>query len=329
VVSFGLKDIPRSLQIVDDYCFIYGVFHNYYMLWHTIFDFMIPLHNFIRLLNRSETRENRRVYVRSDGVWIYGDLMKIFSHFPVSIIDEVNPTILMPNGALGIEKLEQNVAPNRRYDESIGFHYDINRSHAVGMREGILSVLDIPDHIVGKNGKPLVLFIDRGSDSRNLVNTDEVRQVMVDGCPHCLVEVVQLHNMDVPAQIRLISKASVLAGLHGSGLANVVWLRESAPNHTTHLLEFAPYKYTCRDWYRTAAGAAGVNYHVMMNERPPVVDEQHRSIERCWTRPEICATLECHDRLRDQKTTVELDTFERVWQVIADALRTTVVTETL
>jgi hypothetical protein len=31
--------------------------------------------------------------------------------------------------------------------------------------------------------------------------------------------------------------------------------------------------------------------------------------------------------LRDQRTTVELDTFQAVWQVIADALKTTVVTE--
>jgi hypothetical protein len=329
VVPFNLSEIPRSLEVIDDFCYIYGVFHNYYMLWHTVFDFMIPLYNFMKLLNRSETQENRRVYVRSDGVWVYGDLMRVFSKHPVQIIDEVNPTILMPKGVIGIEKLEQNADPHRRYDESIGFHYDINRSHALGMREELLRVLGVPDHVVGKAGKPLVLFIDRGSDSRNLVNTEEVKQVMIDGCPHCLVEVVQLHNMDVPAQMRLISRASVLAGLHGSGLANVVWLAESRANHTTHLLEFAPYKYTCRDWYQTAASAAGVNYHVMMNQRSPSSGQSSGSMERCWTRPEICATMECHDRLRDQKTTVELDTFKGVWREIADALKTTVVTETI
>jgi hypothetical protein len=290
VVSFNLSEIPRHLEIVDDFCFIYGVFHNYYMLWHTIFDFMIPLHNFIRLLNRSETQQNRRVYIRSDGVWIYADLMKLFSIHPVTVIDDVNPTILMPKGTIGIEKLELNPDPHRAYDESIGFHYDINRTHARGMREELLRLLEIPDQKVGKAGKPLVLFIDRGSDARNLVNTEEVRRVMIDGCPHCLVEVVQLHNMDVPAQIALISKASVLAGLHGSGLANVVWLAESTPNHTTHLLEFAPYKYSCRDWYRTGAAAAGVNYHMMMNQRSPASGQSSGSMERCWTKPEICAT---------------------------------------
>jgi hypothetical protein len=253
--------------------------------------------------------------------------MKAFSHYPVTIIDEVNPTILMPNGVIGVEKLEQNVDPHRKYDESIGFHYDINRTHAEGMWEDVLRVLNIPDHIVGKGGKPLALLVDRGSDSRNLVNMDEVKPVMVDGCPHCLVEVVQLHNMDVKAQIRLISTASLLAGLHGSGLANVVWLHESMSNHTTHLLEFAPYMYTCRDWYRTAAAAAGVNYHMMMNARSPARGPSSASMERCWTRPQICATMECHDRLRDQKTTVELDTFQSVWKVIADALQTTVTTE--
>jgi hypothetical protein len=326
VVRFKLTDIPRSLEVVDDFCYIYGVFHNYYMLWHTIFDFMIPLYNFMKILKRPETREHRRVYVRSDGVWIYGDLMKVFSHYPVTIIDEVNPTILMPNGVFGIEKLEQNPDPHRRYDESIGFRYDINRTHATGMREEVMKVLQVPDHIVGQDGKALVLLIDRGSDARNLVNTDEVKAAMVDGCPHCLVRVVQLHNMDVPEQIQLISKASVLAGLHVSGLAHVIWMPESTPNHTTHLLEFTPYKYLCRDWYRTGAGAAGVHYHMMMNQRSPAAGSGSGSMERCWTRPEICATIECHDRLRDQKTTVELDTFREVWKVIATALKTTIVT---
>jgi hypothetical protein len=329
VVQFGMAAVPRQLEIVSDFCYIYGVFHNYYMLWHTIFDFMVPLHNFMRLLNRPETRDQRRVYVRSDGVWIYGDLMKSFSYFPITIIDEENPMILMQRGTLGIEKLESmsDVVLHRNYDDSIKFHYNINRSTAVGLREDILSVLEIPDGVIGKNGKPLALLIDRGSNARNIANMDEVRDAMIEGCPQCFVDVVQLHDMDVRQQVELVSTASVLVGFHGSGLAHVIWMAESSPSHTTHLLEVLPYKYICRDWYQTAAAAAGVKYHMMMNRSPPTNQTKLGwGMDQCWNRPEQCATLGCHDRLRDQPTTVELDTFAEVWKRIADDLKTTVVT---
>jgi hypothetical protein len=156
---------------------------------------------------------------------------------------------------------------------------------------------------------------------------NDVRDAMIEGCPHCYVDVVELHNLDVKSQVRLISSASVLVGFHGSGLAHVMWMPESSPNHTTHLLEVLPYRYICRDWYQTAAAAAGVNYHMMMNRGPPNGTGSRSGMENCWNRPELCATLGCHDRLRDQPTIVELDTFAEVWKNVADALKSTIVTE--
>lgn len=135
------------------------------------------------------------------------------------------------------------------------------------MREDIMNVLEIPE-MVGVNGKPLVVLIDRGSN-RNIQNSNPLAEVMEKGFPRCAVQTVRLQDMDVNAQIDLIAKASVLVGIHGSGLVHTVWMAESRENHTTHLVEIVPYQYTCRNWYETAASVAGVKYHRIMNKNPP------------------------------------------------------------
>jgi hypothetical protein len=323
VLPLKISQIPRSLEVVPDFCYIYGVFHNYFMLWHTVFDFIVPLYAFMKMLNRSETRDNRRVYVRSDGVWSFHAMMKVLSAYPVTIIDQASPSLLMHRGTIGIEKLEKDTRLNRTYDESIGFRYDFNRSIGTGLREDLLTVLGFATDAVGDRGKPLAVLIDRKGQPRNIQNSDAVRELMETHCPHCSVVAVELHNMEVEPQIELISRASVLVGLHGSGLAHAVWMRESAPNHTTHLVEILPYNYTCRDWYHTAAIVAGVQYHIVMNEKVPAGSH----LGTCWARPEMCATLGCHDALRDQPTRVEAKAFTDVWTKIADELKYTIVTE--
>ena len=294
------------------------------MLWHTIFDFMIPLYNFINhVLKGSDTKDNRRIYVRSDGVWAFHSFMKIFSNEPVTIIEEKNPTILMYQGTIGVEKLEKNPDPKRTYDDSIAFQYNFNRSTALGMREEILNELHIPTNEVGIENKPFVILIDRGKGSRNIENMDELHELMKSTCTFCHIQRVQLHLINVEKQIKIASRASVIAGLHGSGLSHVIWMQESRKNHSTHLIEILPYNYSCRNWYNVAADVAGVQYHDVMNKNPP---EKHSSqLSFCWRNPKKCPTLGCHDLLRDQPTKIELDTFNETWLPIVEQLKNTVI----
>jgi hypothetical protein len=83
ILDRKIKKLPWNLSVIDDLCYISGVFHNGHMLWHTIFDFVIPLYNFIRLLNGTDTPSNRRIYVSSEGIWNYELLMRIFSDLPI------------------------------------------------------------------------------------------------------------------------------------------------------------------------------------------------------------------------------------------------------
>jgi hypothetical protein len=295
------------------------------MLWHAIFDFTIPLWNFIRHLNRSDTWETRRILLHSTEIFTFNDLLPVFSEQPLIWLHQSSP-LLLTRGTLGIEKLESDVSETRPYEDSITFPYEFNRTTALGMREQFMKVHRLDAAAVGLDGKPLAILIDRGHNSRNIENNAEIEEAMREGCPHCNVRSVALHNLGFRDQVQLVSKASVLVGLHGSGLTNVIWMAESRENHTTHLVEIMPFKYLCRPWYQTAAGCAGVEYHMVMNrnETEGVTDEE---LVWCWGHPEKCPILGCHDRLRDQKTRLEIETFKETWLEIAENLKTTMVVE--
>lgn len=342
VIQYSSRDSPAPLQEVKDFSYVYGVFHNYYMLWHVIFDFMVPLYSFIHnvlenKLHIKPMRENSIIYVRSDGVWVFEELLKIFSSKRLIIFGSSDVSSLLLHGTLGIEKLEDDPRLSRTYDDSIAFKYNFNRSTAKGMREDLLSIMSISPDEFGISAydseehrtmlKPLVLLIDRGNNARNIQNIQEIQNLMIEDCNNfCFVKPVQLHAMHIRQQIQLMSAASAIVGLHGSGLANVIWMSESRKNHTTHMVEVLPYKYLCRDWYNVAANVSGVKYHMVMNKKMPTQRLKSgvpNDNQPCYKDPKRCPTLECHDYLRDQKTTVELDTFNETWMQIVDDLKST------
>jgi hypothetical protein len=61
-----------------------------------------------------------------------------------------------------------------------------------------------------------------------------------------------------------------------------------------------------------------------MNKKAPE-DVTDHEMKYCWEHTESCPTQRCHDRLRDQQTTVEIETFNETWSEIAESLRGTVV----
>jgi hypothetical protein len=272
---------------------------------------VIPLWNFFRVLNDTGGPTSRRIYVRSDGVWAFHSIMRVLSYHPMTVIDVVNPSVVMRRGVVGIEKLERDVRAHRGYVESITFEYNIDRSTAAGLREAVLTSLGIP---LDASGRPSVLLVNRGNIMRDIVNKEDLHRLMAESCPECDVQLVALHRISVEEQIERASRASVIVGLHGSGLAHAIWMREG-----THLVEIVPHMYTCRNWYQIAAAAAGLTYHKVMNKRPPNTTADP-VLERC-VRNRACASHPCHDVLRDQPVTVEVDTFAEVWRVIVGDLK--------
>lgn len=322
-IPFKASTVQVNLEEVTDVSYVTGVFHNVQMLWHAIFDFLIPFYHFLKLTNGNETRETRRIYIRSNGMWLPHRLLRAFSSYPIVTLSESNPSMLLRTAFVGMEKLETNPNPNRSYDESIRFTYAFDRSTALGMREEVLEYHMIPPNQIEENHRPLVLIIDRGSGTRNLPNFPELVRSIEALCPRCEVIPVKFQNMEIVEQVSLVARASILIGFHGSGLTHVVWMREWRPHVTTHLIEILPYNFTCREWYHTAANVSGVHYHSVMNRHPPeyVPQRDAAALKECWADPSICGTLQCHDLLRDQPTLLEIDTFNETFRAVLDEFK--------
>ena len=324
VIQFNRFNVPRKMEIINasKTVYLYGTFHNYYMLWHTMFDFILPFYRFTHTINRTDTPDDRIIYVKSDGVWMFFSLIKAISTIPIKIIDQEKHGLFFPNCILGCIKFEKGISLSRTYEDSIAFQYNYDENSVPGFRNELLKRMKISTTNVGDKGKPLIIIIDRGMTRRNIANQKEVERFIRDSCPFCSVKSLLLEQVSVDSQVEIISRASVLIGLHGSGLTNCLWMAPSRLNHTTHLIEFMPYNYSCRPWYHTAANTARIQYHEVMNKEPNW--QKAKELGRCWRSKRNCITVGCHDALRDQPFAVEIPTLNETLFPIIQQLKHTI-----
>jgi len=321
VQNQNISGFNGKLRTVHEPSYIYGGYYNYQQLWHTVFDFILPFYIFERWLPMKDTRQERRVYTRSQPIWGFVSLLKILSEHSITIIPKSNDNVLFKKVTLGIEKFEKDPTMDRNTNDSINFTYNFNQTSAPDFRNDVLDILQYPKTKMCDQGRPLVVVILRKNEKRDMKNMDHIVEIMKETCPFCSVEYVALEKMSFEMQVALVSKSSVLAGLHGSGLTHVMWLAASSANRSTHLLEFLPHGYWCRNWYETAANVSRVNYHPLITKTP--LKNPDSSLESCYNNKHKCPTVECHDKLRDQPMEMDLETFNKTWQGVVDQIRYT------
>ena len=322
VTNISFADIPRKNKlIVGEISIIGGCFYNFYMLWHMLFDLTLPLYAFLKKYNIG-TRDTRRIFLRSDGFYIFGELANAISRFNPIVLDGRNNPMFFKQAIIGIEKLEANLDPFRSHEvDSIVFEYNFNRSSCPGFRDDVINYnyIEVPRH-----EEPYVLVISRGTSKRDIKNIDEIVAAAKEICDFCKIEVVKLQDYSFRDQISKIAQAQVVIGFHGSGLTHTLWMEPSVPERRTHLLEFLPYGYNCRDWYHTAANVAGVEYHSVMNRNRRMPDglspEQQSMLQQCWNL-NFCGSSMCHDRLRDQYVDTEMSVFNETWKSVVETLK--------
>jgi hypothetical protein len=98
-------------------------------------------------------------------------------------------------------------------------------------------------------------------------------------------------------------------GIHGSGLAHMWWMPPWSEASPTGVVEFLPYKYNCRDWYKKIAISAGLKYFAVptVNENQSrVMDRFKGYVPRCY-RDGRCVDANCHDMLKSQSIIVNID----------------------
>jgi hypothetical protein len=161
---------------------------------------------------------------------------------------------------------------------------------------------------------PRVVFAFRVSEKRHLVNKMELVNATRKWCPECLVDHFYASNETVRDQLNFVCNASILIGIHGGGLAHMLFQQPSTPDAPTAVIEILPYRYSCRNWYRFAAITAHVRYFRWIN---PYLNNslpfRGSKMSPCFTGNEPCMSDQCHDLLRDQLTTVDLDDFRLVF----------------
>lgn len=324
---FSIQNYPVNLTIDYNPNYLYGGFYNFQQLWHATFDFVMPFYKFTKQFNVTDTPETRIIYTRSQPIWGFMELFSTISkHHFINLEKSELPPTLFVNLTIGIERNEKYPYLNRTVDDGIGFKYNFDEKSAPTFRDDVLISNNLSTTAVGVHGKPYVLFIDRRGAGRSLSNTYELYEYMKKTCEFCEIDLIKMEYMPFLNQISLVSRASVLAGLHGSGLTNVMWMAASRENHTTHLIEFLPKGYKCRDWYETATKVARVNYHeAMASEKGQFTDPS--KLDWCLTRLDLCPTTHCHDVLRDQTMTMKIEDFEKIWLPIVEQLNKTVLSE--
>ena len=323
VTDIPFKAVPRSnKEYIKEIAVVDGVFYNYHMLWHLIFDLMIPLYSFLNVRHHIGAPETRRLFLRSDGFWVFSDIAKAITKYNPVVLDLRHNPMFLEYSVIGVEKLEKDPNPFRdQISDPIVFQYNFNRSTCPGFRDDLIK----NNHIyVKETTKPLVLIISRGTSKRDIKNMDEIVAATKEILDFCDIEIAQLQDYNFKQQVQYVAPAQVLIGMHGSGLSHTIWMDPSVPERRTHLVEIIPYAYTCRNWYHTAADVAGVEYHSVMNKEPKMPEGKNQNyqdqLRSCWN-ADMCGTVYCHDLLRDQYVDTDMDVYNATIREIAETLK--------
>ena len=322
VVTHELIHEYPDLVVEKNVSYVFGRFFNSMMLWHILFDFIVPAYHAIMKVEGTFDNPHRKVYFRDTQEKVFPELLLILTNNQfVNLMD--NPTPLFFHRVIvGLPKFGRNSYGNETLLDMARFRYNYTNTTAVGLRDVYLrafAVTETEPNLL----RPKVVFISRQGSHRNILNEDRIVQIMQQTCPFCQIQRESFRGYSLQAQVSKIADASAIVGLHGSGLSHVLWMKGCTENFTSVLLEILPYKYWCRDWYHSAADVAGVHYMSVMNTGRilPVINPSEKSqVQWCWRRKERCEDMLCHDLLKEASFTLEEDTFIKTWMDVVRIL---------
>lgn len=311
-----------SKNIYYNISYITGRFFNSMMLWHTLFDFMVPLYQMILKIEPEQRNHpwdtSRNIFLIDNEHPSFWNLITSLSDNIMNIRNDITPRFF-ERLILGLEKTDQNPDPFRTSQMMPHFSYDFKKRSISQFRHIVFQHfnLSIKENIPNY-AHPTILLIKRSKSKRDIVNHDEIKKYILSQCSYCNVKIINFANLAIHQQLKEVARASVLMGIHGSGLSHVLWLKPSDFKKKTFLVEFLPFGYWCRDWYEVGANAVGVDYYSVMNQYPPL--NMSKDLQYCLKDHDNCLISGCNEELRDQLIKVEIDTFSRVWNVIQSNL---------
>ena len=320
--AVALYPLRNAIEVVHDMSYITCRWFSMQYLWHSLFDYTLPLF-WTEKLNGG-VNKSTRIYVIDENTSQKGfQFISAFTKHPVKKLKvnlSENNNTCWDSAVLGFPKSEYDVTPSK-WSTPLVLPYEYPMEAFVGFREHMIShfcdgKVDMSKSCEPDPVHPRVLLFMRNSAQRDILNKDELLGAIKEWCPHCDVDSFGYVNESYCEQMLRVCNASILLGMHGSQNSHMVWMKIGDKKKRTAIIEVLPYKYTCRNWYEQIAVGAGIKYFKWVN----TIRENTRSGRKHDPRYQECIdSLDClapgcHDLMRDQPTVVDIDDFESVFR---------------
>ena len=300
---------------INEISYLFGRFHNIVMLWHLLYDTVIPLYRTINLIENSIFNKNRRFFIKDMYNFPYNsyfyDCMSLYS--TEHNLNYKN-NYFFSHLILGLKKFEANSLLTRSSITSFDFKYNFSNINITNYKELIFQHFNILNSEPNLTN-PQILILLRKSKSRNIINIQEIINYINNTCLFCQIKAVFFESLSIKQQIEFSSNSTIIIGAHGSGLSNVLWLKNSNKTFKSYLIELLPYNYWCRDWYESASNLTNVIYKKIESKRIENNDE------KCFESKELCLISNCHDLLRDQSILIEINYFINIFNPILEKFK--------
>jgi hypothetical protein len=322
-------------EFSDIPAFLASRFFNIRMLWHNIMDFLLPIYwtmtsYYSGVIDNHWGQPDNSGYGvainRSNEVLLFDTdgtvslfYLKALTDNPITLLDGPWPEMCYRTMILGLRKLETHPQMRRGSRNNLQLPYQIDPAGVRGLRKTMLEFAGTSlEKCEPDREHPIVLIVHRKTtrEVRRLLNPEEFANATREMCPYCNVQMVDFQQFDKNGQIRFICNASVLIGIHGSGLIHAIWMKESTPQMPAAVFELFPFKYTCRDWYGQCARIAKLQYFPIytLNINQTRWEDWHNmtKVNRCHTLEGECNRGRCHDFLRDQSILVDIPYYKSI-----------------
>ena len=228
--------------------------------------------------------KKRKTY--NQGIWIFDDKVNVYYHW---LFDSLQRYLLIPERYKDYPVLVPqiyNLKWVKEHLDFLGINYRVvENNKIIKIKKIIIPSYSAPSGNFNKNVvtqlrklylKSVInldleikyerIWIERNNSRRNASNKDEIKKIINKYNFHS----IDPANLEIQEVIKIINGAKIIAGLHGSGLANILFA-----NKNTTLIDIRERDDNYRNALFSLASDLGIEYYCF-NET--ILDEKNDSV---------------------------------------------------
>ncbi|EAX85548.1 hypothetical protein TVAG_527360 [Trichomonas vaginalis G3] len=306
--SFEYKNKFTERCIIT--CRWYGMQH----IWHSLFDFTLPIW-WSKQMFWGHNDEDRVMVIdenkNTEKGYQFIDILTHKNVINIKLDEKYHNKTCFSSIILGVPKTELEVTPSK-WPNGYQLPYEFADIAFHQFREHSISTYNVNNSLCGKTTKPRVIFINRDTNKRYIINSQDLINKMKEWAPDVDIDYVVYTNQTIGEQIAQFCNASLIISIHGSALSHMLWMRRNR----SAIIEIFPYNYDCRDWYEQVAKGMGIKYFFWINKIPENSFQGRldmKNYDKCKEEENSCLKDKCHEMLRDQPTIVDFKSFKPVF----------------